>query len=129
MYTSTYCIPSKVTKDDKFPVTLSISDSTDSGYARTKDCGSYAKVFDVQNNALNQTISVCDFGKQGDLPAGGVYIAGIALNNQYYIVTIGQDYSGIDLSSQSGARQSLGRFGLDPYQDDIKTIVSSIKME
>lgn len=120
---------SKVSKDGKFPVALSISDGTDSGYARVKDCGSYTKVFDVQNNALNQTISVCDFGKQGNLPAGGVYVAGIAQNDKYYIVTIGQDYSGIDLSSQSGAQQSLSRFGLDSYQDDIKTIVSSIKVE
>lgn len=120
---------SKVSKDGKFPITLSISDSTDSGYARVKDCGSYTKVFEVQNNAHNQTISVCDFGKQGNLPAGGVYVAGITQNDKYYIITIGQDYSGIDLSSQSGAQQSLSRFGLDSYQDDIKTIVSSIKVE
>jgi hypothetical protein len=120
---------SKVSKDDKFPLTLSISDSNENGYARAKDCASFTKVFDVQNSNLNQTISVCDFGKQGNLPAGTVYVAGFTQNNQQYIVSIGQDYSSIDLSSQSGAQQSLSRFGLDSYQEDIKTIVSSIKVE
>lgn len=119
---------SKVSKNGKFPVVLSISDSNDIGYARVKECGGYTKAFDVENKALNQTISVCDFGKQSNIPAG-VYVAGISQDNKYYIVTIGQDYSGIGLSSQSEAQKSLSRFGLDSYQDDIRTIISSIKVE
>lgn len=121
---------SKVSKDGKFPIALSISTTDElSGYNRAKDCASFTKVFDVQNNNLNQKISVCDFGKQGNLPAGGVYIAGFMHNDKAHIITIGQDYGDIDLSSQSGAQQSLTRFGMDPYKADIERIISSIKVE
>lgn len=121
---------SKVSKDGKFPIALSISTTDElSGYNRVKDCASFTKVFDVQNNNLNQKISVCDFGKQGQLPAGGVYIAGFMHDNKAYIITIGQDYGSIDLSSQSGARASLSRFGMVPYKADIERIVSSINVE
>lgn len=121
---------SKVSKDGKFPIVLSISTTDEmSGYNRAKDCSGFTKVFDVQNTNLNQKISVCDFGKQGNLPAGGVYIAGFMHKNQAHIVTIGQDYGDIDLSSQSGAQQSLTRFGMEPYKSDIERIISSIKVE
>lgn len=121
---------SKVSKDGKFPIALSISTTDEmSGYNRVKNCASFTKVFDVQNNNLNQKISVCDFGKQGSLPAGGVYIAGFMHNDKAHIITIGQDYGSIDLSSQSGAQQSLSKFGMEPYKADIERIVSSIKVE
>lgn len=121
---------SKVSKDDKFPIALSISTTDEmTGYNRAKDCASFTKVFDVQNNNLNEKISVCDFGKQGNLPAGGVYIAGFMHNDKAHIVTIGQDYGDINLSSQSGAQESLTRFGMEPYKADIERIISSIKVE
>lgn len=120
---------SKVSKDGKFPIALSISTDETSSYNRAKDCASFTKVFDVQNNNLNQKISVCDFGKQGNLPAGGVYIAGFMHNDKAHIVTIGQDYGDINPSSQSGAEESLTRFGMEPYKADIERIISSIKVE
>lgn len=122
---------SKVSNDGKFPIVLSIDAGTASGYSRAKNCAGFTEVLDVQNSNLNQTISVCDFGKQvgSRLPAGTVYIAGFIYNNQYNITTIAQDYSGINLSSQSAAQQALAEFGLDSYQDDIKAILSSIKVE
>lgn len=121
---------SKVSKDGKFPIALSISTTDEmSAYNRAKDCSSFTKVFDVQNDNLSQKISVCDFGKQGSLPAGGVYIAGFMHNEKAHIVTIGQDYGDIDLSSQSGAQQSLSKFGMEPYKEDIERIISSIKVE
>jgi hypothetical protein len=122
---------SKVSKEGKFPIALSISTTDEtSGYNRAKDCASFTKVFDVQNNNLNQKISVCDFGKQLSQGASGnVYIAGFMHNNQAHIVTIGQDYGSIDLSSQSGAQESLSKFGMEPYKADIEKIVSSIKVE
>lgn len=121
---------SKVSEGGKYPLTLSIASGSESGYARAKDCSGsgFTKVFDVQNNNLNQKISVCNFSL-GQSASNGVYIAGILYNNQTSIVTISQDLSGVDLSSQSGAQQSLSKFGLDSYQDDIKKIVASIKVE
>lgn len=126
---------SKVSKDGKFPLALSIttSDSTSSGYSRAKDCTSFAKVVDVQNNNLDQKISVCDIqsGTQvsGRDASDTVYIAGFMHSNQAYIITIGQDYSDIDLTSKSGAQESLTRFGMKPYKEDIEKIISSIKIE
>lgn len=121
---------SKVSKDGKFPIALSISTGDDMrGYNRAKDCSSFTKVFDVQNDNLDQKISICDFGKQGQLPSGGVYIAGFLHNNKAHIIAIGQDYGDIDLSSQSGAQKSLTRFGMEPYRADIERIISSIKVE
>jgi hypothetical protein len=121
---------SKVSKYGKFPVVLSISTTDEtSAYNRTKDCTGFTKAFDVQNNNLNQKISVCNFGKQGSLSASGVYIAGFIHNNKLHIITISQDYWGANLSSQSGAQESLTRFGMEPYKADIERIVSSIKIE
>lgn len=121
---------SKVSEAGKFPITLSIATATGatSAYDRAKDCAGFTKVFAVQNDNLNQKISVCNFSTSQATP-GGVYIAGILYNNQTSIITIGQDLSGVNLSSQSGARQSLAKFGLDPYQDDIQKIIASIKIE
>jgi hypothetical protein len=101
---------SKVSKDGKFPVNLSIAGGKNglSGYDRLKDCASFSKVFDVQNNNLNQKISVCnaiDGNVSGQSSKGTVYIAGFTHNDKVHIVTISQDYADIDKSSQSGAKE------------------------
>src|ERR1035437_6440607 len=115
---------SKVSEGGKYPLTLSIANSDASGYARLKDCDSVSlsKAFDVQNNNLNQKIAVCSIPLSQSVPYG-VYVAGILYNSQESIVTISQDLSGVDLSSQSGAQQSITKFGLGPYQDDITKIL------
>ena len=77
---------------------------------------------------LTKKISVCNISLGQGTP-NGVYIAGIRYNDQTSVVTISQDLSGVDLSSSSGARESLPKFGLDPYKDDVKTIVASINIE
>jgi len=123
----TTALVSKVSVDGKFPIFLSIDSTNDSGYARAKDCSGYTKVFDVQNDNLNQKISVCNVPTEQNTP-NGVYIAGILYNNKASIVIFSQDLSGADLSSQSSAQQSLPKFGIDSYQDDIKKIVASIKV-
>jgi hypothetical protein len=122
---------SKVSKEGKFPLTLSISNSdSTSGYNRAKDCANFTKVSEVDNTFLNQKISICDFiGQRGKLPADGVYIAAFMYNNKAHIVTIGQDYGDIDLSSQNNAQQSLTRFGLTPYKNDIEKVISSIQVK
>lgn len=123
---------SKVSKDGKFPLAFSIANGEVSGYNRVKDCAGFTKVFDVQNNNLNQKISVCDgsnLSSGGQNPSGGVYLAGFLHNDQVHIITMGQDYADIDLSSQSGAQESLSKFGLEPYKQDIERIISSIKVE
>lgn len=119
---------SKVSKDNKYPLALSIANAEDSGYNKIKDCSGYKKLYEIQNDNLAQKISVCEIGPGGSEP-GGVYVAGILYKDEASIVTIAQDLSGVDLSSQSGAQESLPKFGLDPYEEDIKTIVSSISIE
>lgn len=122
---------SKVSKDGKFPIAISIStgDSSELNKNGIKTCsGPLPKVFDVQNDNLNQTISVCNFPQKNGEPVG-VYVAGFEYNNQAHIVTIGQDISGANLSSQGAAQETLTKFGIEQYNDDIKKIVSSLKVE
>lgn len=118
---------SKVSEGNKYPIVLSIANGDSSGYAKARNCSGFTKVFDVQNNNLNQIISVCNFSLGLNSP-NSVYIAGFQVGSQTSIVTISQDLSGVDLSSQTGAQQSLLKFGLGPYQDDIKQIIASIKI-
>lgn len=121
---------SKVSEDGKFPITMSIAQGPVSSMDKNgvKGCtGPLPKVFDVQNSNLKQKISVCYFPVANGGPVG-VYIAAFSANDKANIVTISQDLSGTDLSSQSGAQKSLSKFGIDPYQDDIKKIVASIKV-
>jgi hypothetical protein len=122
---------SKVSEDGKYPLALSIAtgEITTLDKNGIKECsGPLPKEFEVQNNNLNQKISVCSFPSTNGSPSG-VYVMGFASNNKANIVTISQDLSGVDLSSQSGAQQSLPKFGLDSYQDDIKKIVASINVK
>jgi len=122
---------SKVSKYGKFPLTLSISSGGEISELNRngiKNCsGPLPKALDVQNNNVNQTIAVC-YAPMKDSPVG-VYVAGFENNNKAHIITIGQDVSGIDLSSQSGAKESLTKFGIEPYKSDIERIISSIKVE
>ncbi len=121
---------SKVSEGGNYPLTLSIASGPISELDKNgiKTCGGpLPKVFDIQNNNLNQQISVCSFPSTNGEPVG-VYVMGFATNNQANIVTISQDLSSENTSNQSAAQQSLAKFGLDPYQDDIKQIVASIKV-
>lgn len=122
---------SKVSEDGKFPLTLSISTSDSNntnGYEKYKNCGSFTKVFDVQNNNLQQNIAVCDV-LAGTEANAGVYIAVFTDNNQTHVITISQDISGADLTNSATAQQSIQKFGMQPYEEDIKKIVASIKVE
>jgi hypothetical protein len=121
---------SKVSESGKFPLTLSIATGPASNMDKNgiKDCsGPLPKAFDTYNNNLNQTISVCAFRLQNG--SAGVYVAGFAYNNKANIITISQDTSGVNLSSKSAAQRSVDEFGMEPYQNDIKKILSSIKVE
>lgn len=122
---------SKVSKDGGFPLALSIATTGGvSGYNRIKDCSGYAKQFEVENPNLKQTIAVCELTRQAVQGSGGaVYVAGFTSDNKSHTVTIAQDYGSTDLTSPSGARESLTRFGLEPYKADIEHILSSIKVK
>lgn len=122
---------SRVSEEGKYPLVLSIVSGSISGLDKNgiKTCsGPLPKVFDVQNNNLGKQISVCSAPPLNGTPIG-VYVAGFAADNKANIITISQDLSGEDLSSQSAAQESLSKFGLDAYQDDIKQIIASIKVE
>ncbi len=119
---------SKVSAEGKFPITLSIDNGDQNGYNRVKNCGNLTKLSEIQNNNLNQKISLCSIPLGNNIPSG-VYVAGIMFNNQASIITIGQDLSHTDISSQASAKQSLTKFGIDSYQDDITKIIASIKIQ
>lgn len=121
---------SKVSKGGKLPVTLLLSSPTGtSSYNRLKDCSGARKVMEVQNDNLNQTITLCDYGESERIPADGIYLGGFMHNEKAYIVTIGQDLGGMELTSPQTARESLEKVGLTPYKANIDKIVSSIKVE
>lgn len=121
---------SEVSNDGKFPLALSIVTGQQSAYAKVKDCSGsgFSKKFDVQNSNFNQTISVCSVSSGSGYPSV-LYIAGVLYNNQSHIIVIGQDPASMDLTSKTKAQQALSKFGLDVYQDDIKTILSSLKIK
>ena len=122
---------SKVSEGGKFPLALLISSGPLGNLDNNgiKDCsGSFPRAFYVKNNSLGQNLSVCAFHDPSD-PNDSIYIVGFASNNQAHIITISQDYSAINLSSQSGAQKSLSMFGLSPYRDDIGQIIASIIVE
>lgn len=123
---------SKVSKDGKLPIVLLISTGDSSALNKNgiKTCsGALPKAMDARNNSINQTISICYMPQQRAGEPVVVYVAGFEYNNQAHIVTISQDMEGIDLSSQGAAKESLTKFGLEPYKSDIERIVSSIKVE
>ncbi|HEU0266731.1 MAG TPA: hypothetical protein VFQ70_03830 [Candidatus Saccharimonadaceae bacterium] len=122
---------SKVSKDGKFPLTLSIQSGplADLNQNGIKTCdGPLPKAFDVYNDKLNQQISVCYLPVPNDAPPG-VYVMGFAANGQANIVTISQDISGTGVSSRSSALKSASEVGIGTYQGDIKQIVASIVVE
>jgi len=119
---------SKVSKDGKFPLELTITTSDASGYSRLENCANFTKVFDVKNDKLGQNIAVCDAlnGKGGGLV---IYIAGFLKDDHLQTMTFTQDTNGADTSSQAAAQKSLAKFGMTPYQNDIKKIISSIDVQ
>lgn len=128
--TGNKALVSKVSKDGKFPLQLSMTtgDVSELNKNGIKTCsGPLPKAFDVHNNNIGQTISVCYLPIKNDTVS--VFVAGIEYNNLSHIVTIAQDLGDIDLSSPSDAKESLTKFGMEPYRADIERIVSSIKVK
>jgi hypothetical protein len=122
----------KSSTSGKFPLNFLISSGDIKGYDRLRDCVGFSKAFDVQNDKLNQKISVCnaiDGTVGGRSTKGTVYIAGFTHDNKVHIITISQDYGSADLTSQSDAQETLKKFGLEVYQSDIEKIVSSINVK
>lgn len=120
---------SEVPRDDKFPISLSISTGHILGYSKLRNCSGLTKVTSVKSTHLDQDISICGISTkiigQDD---GLVYVAGFTRNNQLHTVTISQDTSSANLSSPNAARDTLTRFGMEPYREDIEKIIASIKV-
>ncbi len=112
---------SKVSKEDKLPLTLSIENGDTGAYGRLRDCTGFTKVTDVTNKNLTQDITICDASKEG---RSGVYVAGFVHKGQLHIITIGQD-----TGSNDNPEALAANIGLSPYQEDIKKIVSSVNIK
>jgi hypothetical protein len=122
---------SKVSKDGKLPIAFSIATGEASAYDQLKNCGQYKKLFSVQNDNLKQSIVVCDMQSSQIASnkdySNTVYIAAFLYKNQTNVITVAQDYSKINTSNQAEMQAATAKFGLQPYQSDIKKIIGSIQ--
>jgi hypothetical protein len=125
---------SKESKDGKYPLAISINSSGQTSvYDQYKNCGKYKKVFTIHNNHLNQDIHICDMldGRQvqGQSAADKLYLGVFKLNNQVHVISVAQDYTGVDKTSEITTKLSLEKVGLGPYKSDIQRIISTIQVE
>lgn len=131
--TGTKQLVSEVSRNGKLPLTISISNNEiSSSFERFKDCKTSRKVLEVQNDSINDTISVCDFLRgevSGQKASDNIYVAVFKHEGEMHTMTISQDLSKVNLSSPAKAKESLERFGLTEYHGGIKIIVASIKPE
>ena len=125
----TPALESKVSAGGKFPILVVISATNEAGYSRLSACTGMRKVLDVQNSPLKQTIAVCNLGTTNQRLPDVVYVAGIKQGDRASVITISQDYSSINVSSASNAQQSIDKFGLEPYQDDIESMLATVSYE
>lgn len=129
LQTGTKQLVSTVARDGKYPLVFSVANGDTKAYDQLKKCTGYTKVMTVKNKFVNEDISVCDYvNKQAQQQTKNVvYVAGFTSKNTLSVVTISQDFTKGDFSNQSAAQESLKNVGLVSYQDDIKTILSSIQ--
>lgn len=121
---------SDVSRNEKFPIVINISSSDDTGSKRfSEDCKGFKKIMDVQNSNLNQTLAVCGFSGDESSDESGVYISEFIANDMNHLVTISQDYSTIDFTNEDAVDGATAKFGLSSYDEDIKRILSSIKLK
>jgi hypothetical protein len=119
---------SRVSKAGKFPVTLSITEGSQSDYDHLKDCAMYRKAMSVQNDNLKQNIALCAAPDTGGIPEV-VYTGGFLYRSKVGIVTVGQDLQLTDDQGQGSAQSAMDKLGLASYKSDIQTIIASIRAE
>ena len=126
---------SKVSIDDKYPLTMFISGSPGASQlsgngkqaALDNDCtkNGLTKAFEVKMSSINDNVAVCSITSNGILI---FYIATFRSSDNLYVATVSQDVNwSTVLSNSSSAKQGLDKIGLDTYQDDVTTILSSIQ--
>jgi hypothetical protein len=124
---------SKVVKDGKFPVTMLISSGEDNGaYDKFKGCTGYTQVFSTRNEPLSQDIAVCSSLVSGTATSearDSVYVAAFRHENVTHLITISQDLSEANITNKATADAALKKFGLGPYNEDLKKIVGSIQVK
>jgi hypothetical protein len=128
-----YELVSTVPKAGKYPLTMSIGLVNPETSSGVRKCDGYDKLFDVQNRHIGQKISVCDISTESDDPAESatsiVYIAGFLQDGKAHLITFSQDAPEINLNRTTESQEEMAKFGLQPYQEDIRTIVASIKVK
>lgn len=126
-------LASKVSVNGKIPLTMwilttpNVTENTNRGPYVNNDCSKsgMSKAFDAKVDFINSNVAICAI-KQKDVEV--IYFATFHSQQDGYIVYFAQDvdFSKL-LSSPENARDGLSKIGLQDYQDDIKTILASIK--
>jgi hypothetical protein len=126
-----YQLTSKITNNGKLPVVLSIwynpySQSWDNQFS---NCSSKAPTaFTVHDSSINTDINTCTLLVSGSNDA--VYVGVAKVDEQHLLIfTVAQDidFQKIANKDTSYAKEVVGKIGLQDYQDDLKTIIGSIK--
>jgi hypothetical protein len=134
---------SKVSVSDKLPLTLFITGGSDVSEKANKgqlamannDCtqNGMDKAFDAHIDFINADVVVCKITQNLSLGniERSVVIANIATfhnGDKGYIAYFSQDIDfAKNMSSPENARTGLAKVGLEDYQDDITTILASVK--
>lgn len=115
-------------KDGKKPLKLAIDSSNDEDDAKIiKDCGGETPAFTAHNKYTDSDVNVCDIGTGGGTK-DIVYVASFAGKGHAFAVLMMPDIDFKDvLSSSDKAKEMVKTADLSVYEDDLKTIIGSIK--
>lgn len=123
---------SKQGKGGKAPIRLEMYDipakSDSTGFTNSQVCGGKTPIMTVHNKSANTDVKVCDLSEtSSDLPSY-IYFATFKNGNKATVMLIMNDLDfETGLKDPKSAKELVKKTGLDTYNDDIKTILASIK--
>ncbi len=123
-------LASKVSKNGLYPLIISISKAPQKPSPSLLNCsgtGISSTALQITNKPTNNTVNICSID-QGQSTNPILYVGALQAGNSYYAVLINQDVNIQQVtSSEQNAQAGIKKIGLSAYNDDVTTIVSSIK--
>jgi hypothetical protein len=124
-------LASKVSVGGLYPLALTIFKGTQNQPASSiLDCSGagLSSALQITNKSTNSTVNICSENQGLNANQPSLYIGVLQSSNTYYTIVINQDVNFQKLlTSQQNAKAGLQKIGLSAYNNDITTIVSSIK--